>query len=490
MSNNWKIRGMKLVGGTMLALSLCFVPTIMVEAEDDSTFTVDGVTYTIYGEENDGVKVTALANDSQYTEITIPAEVTYAEDDDKKTYTVTKIDRLNEGMGVSDNTYLTTLTIEANADIPDQMLENFTNLTTLNISGTGEIGYAVLGQSVSSKNTSLTTLSITGNRTITEDSSHVGAFAYCSKLEEVTLENVTIKGDAAFGSCVELSNLTMTNVTITGTDTFSGCKKLEDVSIPSGMTTIPEATFKECQFTSITIPSSVTSIGQYAFANNDNLTTITIEGSNVELNESIFDVSTNLETVYVTNEAMKSTVEAHFENAWKKKESVDENEKQGFEYYPTDVTVINLNPDKIVSEPTVYISPAWEPTTPEEIFAFGLKGSDSPSYSVVEGEEPIAVYNEVQGPLCINVMKVAAGQATLGRTYSILVNDAYVYGTDGTYTITLSIPEELRQEGRTFQMICVTENGAYNVLEDLDTNNDTITFATKNFHAFGLCYQD
>ena len=56
--------------------------------------------------------------------------------------------------------------------------------------------------------------------------------------------------------------------------------------------------------------------------------------------------------------------------------------------------------------------------------------------------------------------------------------------------ITLAIPKSLQSADREYKMICVTEKGLPIVLDDLDTNSDTITFSTDSYYAFALVYMD
>ncbi len=55
-------------------------------------------------------------------------------------------------------------------------------------------------------------------------------------------------------------------------------------------------------------------------------------------------------------------------------------------------------------------------------------------------------------------------------------------------TITLTIPEELRGEGRTFSMVRL-HNGVCVVLEDLDNDPNTVTYRTDRFSIYALAYQ-
>ncbi|MFI3214502.1 MAG: hypothetical protein R3Y24_14380 [Eubacteriales bacterium] len=109
---------------------------------------------------------------------------------------------------------------------------------------------------------------------------------------------------------------------------------------------------------------------------------------------------------------------------------------------------------------------------------------------MIEGSYSVNVYNEVQGQLCVDEFQALAGDDVLARTYNILPNDKMVYKMDTAATIVLEIPETLLEEGRTFFMLCVTEDGKSIKLSDLDKEASTITVKTDSFYAFALCYTE
>ena len=162
------------------------------------------------------------------------------------------------------------------------------------------------------------------------------AFVWCDFLENVEInEGVTYIGGAAFGGCRNLksvqipssvtkieatvfdkcTNLTSINVdtnnqyyksidgnlyskdgtklikyaigkmdtsfvipngvTIIGERSFEGCKMLENIEIPNSVTSIAASAFAECiSLTAVIIPDSVTNIGEFAFFNCIGLTKI------------------------------------------------------------------------------------------------------------------------------------------------------------------------------------------------------------------------
>jgi hypothetical protein len=103
----------------------------------------------------------------------------------------------------------------------------------------------------------------------------------------------------------------------------------------------------------------------------------------------------------------------------------------------------------------------------------------------------VVIQNSIQGSKCIDVYNFVKGEYTIGRTYNIFpINEFGIHSKDSTAKITLTIPKSIYRINRTYEMICVGANGMPYILEDQDTNPETITFETKNFYAFALCYKD
>lgn len=135
----------------------------------------------------------------------------------------------------------------------------------------------------------------------------------------------------------------------------------------------------------------------------------------------------------------------------------------------------------------------WIPTTAEEKAIFSLVGT-TPVEAVTSGDTKVTVQNSVQGKLCYNVFTTYADGWKLARTYSILpagaTNKNPIYSTEKPVKITITIPKNLRAEGRTFEMIGVSKNGAATVYKDEDSDPSTITITTNSFYAFALCYAE
>ncbi|HVM48450.1 MAG TPA: leucine-rich repeat protein [Candidatus Acidoferrum sp.] len=145
-----------------------------------------------------------------------------------------------------------------------------------------------------------------GNYTIpsTVTSIAVGAFLFCSALNNVTIPNsVASIGEDAFESCVRLTSVTIGNgVTIIGDYAFGECDSLTNITIPNSVTNIGDNAFESCfRLASVTIGNGVTSIGDSAFYGCTSLTNVTIPNSVTDIGYSAFYGCTSLTSVTVGN---------------------------------------------------------------------------------------------------------------------------------------------------------------------------------------------
>lgn len=135
----------------------------------------------------------------------------------------------------------------------------------------------------------------------------------------------------------------------------------------------------------------------------------------------------------------------------------------------------------------------YVPTTPEEILRYGYKGKETVEFTYVSNPSKVSIImnNSIQGKLFFDSIANVLGDYQIGRTYNIFANGNQSTGViENPVTITLTIPEVLRKEGRTFKMIGVLKNGMPYVLEDIDADEKTITIMTNHFYAFALVYSD
>ncbi len=93
-----------------------------------------------------------------------------------------------------------------------------------------------------------------------------GAFAGCSSLVEINLENVTSIGKNAFDQCRALKSVTLgEGLTVVPESAFTSCAALTSVTLPSTLKEIGKNAFALCAFTSIELPEGLTTIRYGAF---------------------------------------------------------------------------------------------------------------------------------------------------------------------------------------------------------------------------------
>ena len=118
---------------------------------------------------------------------------------------------------------------------------------------------------------------------IPEGITTIGNFIFqnCSSLESLTLPNSVTKINAnAFEDCIGLSNITLSeNLQTIDLYAFKGCISLANITIPNGVTYIGDSAFRGTGLTSISIPQSVTQLNKNAFADCENLTSVTFEAT-------------------------------------------------------------------------------------------------------------------------------------------------------------------------------------------------------------------
>ena len=107
-----------------------------------------------------------------------------------------------------------------------------------------------------------------------------GAFAGCTTITQIDISNnVTSIGESAFANCTSLKQINLpenTSYTAISANLLNGCISLENIKIPKYITKIGDCAFMECNISSLNIPGNVKWIGGMAFANNYNLTSLTL----------------------------------------------------------------------------------------------------------------------------------------------------------------------------------------------------------------------
>ncbi len=109
------------------------------------------------------------------------------------------------------------------------------------------------------------------------------AFEYCTALTEVNIPaSVTTLGYNVFADCDSLKSLTLAEgVEIIPAGFVSNCKSLKSFTIPSTVKEIEFYAFENSGIEAINIPAGVETIYSEAFADCENLTSITVDSENI-----------------------------------------------------------------------------------------------------------------------------------------------------------------------------------------------------------------
>lgn len=152
----------------------------------------------------------------------------------------------------------------------------------------------------------------------------------------------------------------------------------------------------------------------------------------------------------------------------------------------------NNTEDNNSSDNTSSTPSFWAPTTEEEQLRYSCFGKENVQYTTLNNQPfNVDIQNAMQGEKCFEVFKSVADDYTIARTYNIFpLTGMQKYSTDEKVTLSLTIPETLRQENREFKLICVSQNGAPYIFEDQDEDSNTITISTDKFYAYALVYKD
>ena len=127
------------------------------------------------------------------------------------------------------------------------------------------------------------------------------AFEGCSNLQSVALPaSVTSIGDSSFAYCTSLNSIALPNgLRSIAPYAFFQCTELRDVQIPRSTTAIGEAAFGQSGLTSVTVPGSVMGLDNMTFISCYNLTTATLEQGVATVAEQVFNNCSSLQTLYL-----------------------------------------------------------------------------------------------------------------------------------------------------------------------------------------------
>ena len=129
------------------------------------------------------------------------------------------------------------------------------------------------------------------------------AFANCSALETLFLDNVQNIGKWAFEGCTSLRDVRLGNKLETISEAaFTGCTSLQTIEIPATVHELPDFLFADCEkLEQVTLPNSMTSIGECAFVGCLSLKGIDIPTNVTVIREETFDGCKNLQYVTLHN---------------------------------------------------------------------------------------------------------------------------------------------------------------------------------------------
>ena len=160
-------------------------------------------------------------------------------------------------------------------EIPEGMLDGCKNVASIKIPAT----VTSIGARAFANNASITAIEIPAAVTTIG----ISAFEGCANAEKIIF---------ADGSAVK-----ELGADVTGNDNiFKGAKKARTVKLPAGLTFIGGHVFEGCAMTELTIPNGVVEIGTYAFADCDNIATVSVSGNVTYLGDYAFFDCDNLRT--------------------------------------------------------------------------------------------------------------------------------------------------------------------------------------------------
>ena len=159
--------------------------------------------------------------------------------------------------------------------IADGVFRACSSLTSVNIPNS----ITTIGREAFENCRSLTSVTIPNSVT----SIGIGAFRNCYGLTSVNIPNsVSSISGSMFAGCIGLTNVTIPNsVTSIEGYAFENCNSLTSVTLPNSVTSIGYYAFQSCSgLTNLIIGNSVTSIGDYAFLGCSGLTSIVVGSAN------------------------------------------------------------------------------------------------------------------------------------------------------------------------------------------------------------------
>lgn len=177
--------------------------------------------------------------------------------------------------------------------IYNNVFEGCTALTNVTLNE----GCTTLGHHVF-KNSNLATV------TFPKTLKSIGVYAFeNTKLNTVDLFNTQITSlpEGCFYDCEQLSDVKLPiEFTSIGKNAFFK-SSFASITFPPSLQKIDDYAFQYAKLANVVIPTSCNTVGQAAFANNDNLTTVVINGTKCYLAYEAFANCPNLKDVYITS---------------------------------------------------------------------------------------------------------------------------------------------------------------------------------------------
>ena len=252
-------------------------------------------------------------------------------------------------------------------------------------------------------------------------------------------------GKQAFqGTAIESIDLSNTNLISLGDYMFDGCilqtvklpktlkyiwqyafsnSKLSSITLPNFLQSIDKNAFQNTQLANVVIPTSCNKIGGAAFAHNDNLKTVVINGTKCYLDFEAFAYCKNLKDVYITSNSKPTAELYNFPFRDDPQVHVMKDYVDVFSGLRTDQNLNPCNTVNFVSDFSLTLSKKWTTFTS----AYNL------DFSGIEGLTAYtAKYNETNDAVALTpVMKVQAhtglilkSEASKTYTLPILASDA------------------------------------------------------------------
>ncbi|MCD7755996.1 MAG: leucine-rich repeat domain-containing protein, partial [Firmicutes bacterium] len=378
-------------------------------------------------------------------------------------------------------TSLTSITIGKEVTLGEDLFYNCSSLTAIEVDPENANYCSQDGVLFNKDMTELITCPAgkTGEYSIPNGVTTIGysAFCSCEGLVSVTIPDSVITIDGwAFGWCTSLTNITIPDsVTAIGPEAFYRCYSLTSVTIGSGVTSIGGEAFSWCtSLTSVTIPASITTIWEWAFEYCTRLDTIIFEG---DAPATIYD--------YAFYNVIATAYYPAGNETWT--EDVMQN-------YGGTITWVAYTPGE-TAEPVVTVTagegaPATDasvPLTGEDLALGGIGVEVAYDLSVnvlqeVPEDAQTLIEDALDGDTLAMYLDIALTR-TVGETTEAVTS------TDAVVRITITIPEELRSDSRTFYVIRV-HDGEADILPDLDEDPTTVTIQTDRFSTYALAYTE